>query len=219
MNTRTILMFTVSVASLSSVTFAASGNVATTHQAASIVAQVATTNIPSSVATGLALQAAMTDNSGVLTLDQAIAAALETSPEINQAIMNKEAIEFEREQAQGLYLPRVDIEASAGIRRLENPTRRTLGIEDETLYPLEAGITAEQTLIDFGRRRGELTRQAARTDGAALRRRSTGERADQAADVDRLDCDGCFHAAIAANGHHADFGRSCCRSATEQPEG
>ncbi len=111
----------------------------------------------------------MTDNSGVVTLEQAIAAALETSPEINQAIMNKEAIEFEREQAQGLYLPRVDIEASAGIRRLENPTRRTLGIEDDALYPLEAGITAEQTVIDFGRRHGELLRQAARTDGAALR--------------------------------------------------
>src|SRR3546814_14841978 len=37
------------------------------------------------------------------------------------------------------------------------------------LYPLEAGIRAEQTLIDFGRRRGEKLRQAARVDGAALR--------------------------------------------------
>lgn len=116
-----------------------------------------------------AMQSAGVDYSGTVTLDQAIAAALETSPEINQAIMNKEAIEFEREQAQGLYLPRVDIEASAGIRRLENPTRRTLGIEEDELYPLEAGITAEQTVIDFGRRRGELMRQVARTDGAALR--------------------------------------------------
>jgi outer membrane protein, adhesin transport system len=116
-----------------------------------------------------AMQGATMDYSGAVTLDQAIAAALETSPEINQAIMNKEAIEFEREQAQGLYLPRVDIEASAGIRRLENPTRRTLGIEEDALYPLEAGITAEQTVIDFGRRHGELMRQAARTDGAALR--------------------------------------------------
>ena len=115
------------------------------------------------------MQGAAIDYSGTVTLDQAIAAALETSPEINQAIMNKEAIEFEREQAQGLYLPRVDIEASAGIRRLENPTRRTLGIEEDKLYPLEAGITAEQTVIDFGRRHGELMRQAARTDGAALR--------------------------------------------------
>jgi outer membrane protein, adhesin transport system len=122
-----------------------------------------------SAAPAAAMQAGAMDYSGTVTLEQAIAAALETSPEINQAIMNKEAIEFEREQAQGLYMPRVDIEASAGIRRLENPTRRTLGIADDELYPLEAGITAEQTVIDFGRRHGELLRQAARTDGAALR--------------------------------------------------
>ena len=120
-------------------------------------------------APAVAMQGGAVDYTGTVTLDQAVAAALETSPEINQAIMNKEAIEFEREQAQGLYLPRVDIEASAGIRRLENPTRRTLGIEEDALYPLEAGITAEQTIVDFGRRHGELMRQAARTDGAALR--------------------------------------------------
>lgn len=124
---------------------------------------------PAAIAQGAALQGAAIAYSDTVTLDQAIAAALETNPEVNQAIMNKEAIEFEREQAQGLYLPRVDIEASAGVRRLENPTRRTLGIEEDVLYPLEAGITAEQTIIDFGRRRGELMRQAARTDGAALR--------------------------------------------------
>src|SRR3546814_7990153 len=58
---------------------------------------------------------------------------------------------------------------SAGVRRLENSTRRALGIAGDELYPLEAGIRAEQTLIDFGRRRGEKLRQAARVDGAALR--------------------------------------------------
>ena len=60
-------------------------------------------------------------------LKSAIAAAIDSHPEINQAIQNKEAIEFEREQAKGLYLPRVSVEGSAGIRRLENNTRRTLG--------------------------------------------------------------------------------------------
>lgn len=113
--------------------------------------------------------ATTTEFAGAVSLEQAISAAMETNPEINQAIMNKEAIEFEREQAQGLFLPRVDLEASAGIRRLENGTRRTLGIDDDLLYPVEGMITAEQTLLDFGRRKGELRRQAARTDGAALR--------------------------------------------------
>jgi outer membrane protein, adhesin transport system len=107
--------------------------------------------------------------SGNVSLEDAIGAALETNPEINQAIMNKEAIEFEREQAQGLYLPRVSLEASAGIRRLENPNRRAQGIDNDELYPVEGSVIAEQTVLDFGRRSGELKRQAARTDGAALR--------------------------------------------------
>jgi adhesin transport system outer membrane protein len=83
--------------------------------------------------------------------------------------MNKEAIEAERRQAQGQFLPRLDLEASAGIRRLENTTRRTLGIADNELYPVEAGLRAQWTVFDFGQRRGELLRQAARVDGASLR--------------------------------------------------
>jgi adhesin transport system outer membrane protein len=106
---------------------------------------------------------------GAISLQEAISVAVQSNPEIIQAQMNKEAIEFERKQAQGLYLPRVDLEASAGVRRLENNTRRTLGIADDELYPLEAGISGEWTVLDFGRRRGELLRQAARVDGAALR--------------------------------------------------
>jgi outer membrane protein, adhesin transport system len=133
---------------------------------------------PAPAVSAAAAAAGMVYSSENVTLEQAISAALETNPEINQAIMNKEAIEFEREQAQGLYLPRVDIDASAGVRRLENNTRRTLGIANQELYPLEAGISAEWTMVDFGRRHGELMRQAARTDGAALR---VGERSENVA--------------------------------------
>jgi adhesin transport system outer membrane protein len=49
-----------------------------------------------------------------ITLHEAIAVALESNPEIGQAIENREAIEFELRQARGLYLPSVDLEASAG---------------------------------------------------------------------------------------------------------
>ncbi len=104
-----------------------------------------------------------------VSMQQAIELAMQSNPAILQAQFNKEAIQFEREQAQGMFQPRVDIEASAGIRRLENTTRRNLGIANNELYPLEAGITGEWTAIDFGRRQGELLRQAARVDGASLR--------------------------------------------------
>jgi outer membrane protein, adhesin transport system len=113
--------------------------------------------------------AQMASAGDAVSMRDAIAVATQSNPEINQAQMNKEAIEFERRQAQGLYYPRVDIEASAGVRRLENRTRRDLDIADDRLYPLEFQGRGEWTILDFGRRRGELLRQAARVDGASLR--------------------------------------------------
>jgi len=117
----------------------------------------------------VAISSSANAQGGPVSLQEAITVAVQSNPEILQAQFNKEAIEFERRQAEGLYMPRVDIEASAGVRRLENATRRSLGIADEVLYPVDAGITAEWTVLDFGRRRGELLRQAARVDGASLR--------------------------------------------------
>lgn len=102
-------------------------------------------------------------------LVEAITVAVNSNPQVAQAQYNTEAIQFERKQAQGLYAPRVDVEGSAGIRRLDNASRRAIGLDNQTLYPLEAQVRADWTLIDFGRRRGELLRQAARVDGASLR--------------------------------------------------
>jgi outer membrane protein, adhesin transport system len=104
-----------------------------------------------------------------VSMAEAIKVAVNSNPEIAQAQYNTEAIQMERKQAQGLYAPRVDLEGVAGIRHLDNTTRRSLNINDETLYPREVNARAEWTAIDFGRRRGELLRQAARVDGASLR--------------------------------------------------
>ena len=104
-----------------------------------------------------------------ISMKDAVAVAMQSNPEIEQAQMNKEAIQFERKQAQGRYLPQVSAEASYGVRRLENRTRRTLGIANQRLYPLEGQASATWDLIDFGKRRGELLRQASRVDGASLR--------------------------------------------------
>lgn len=114
-------------------------------------------------------QAALAQDSGVVTMEQAISVAMSSNPTIAQAQYNKEAIQFERKQAQGLYLPRVDLDASAGVRHLDNPTRRSLDLSDKELNPLEAQARGEWVIVDFGRRRGELLRQAARVDGASLR--------------------------------------------------
>ncbi|MEE4317548.1 MAG: TolC family protein [Erythrobacter sp.] len=109
------------------------------------------------------------NEAGPVSMREAIETAIASNPEIAQAQMNTEAIQFEREQAQSLYFPTIDVEASAGVRRLENATRRALGIANNWLNPLEAQVRGDWTLFDFGRRRGELLRQAARVDGASLR--------------------------------------------------
>ncbi len=104
-----------------------------------------------------------------LELKTAVETAMQTHPEINQAVENKTAIEFEREQAQGLFLPQISVEGSVGIRRLENATRKSLGIANQELYPIEGGLRVRQLLYDGGARSNEVKRQASRTDGAAFR--------------------------------------------------
>lgn len=108
-------------------------------------------------------------SANALTLKEAIAVAVESNPEIGQAIENREAIEFELRQAKGLYLPSLDFEASTGVRRLDNESRRALDQEDDALYPNEAGLVLTQKLYDNGARRAEVDRQASRVDGASFR--------------------------------------------------
>jgi adhesin transport system outer membrane protein len=102
-------------------------------------------------------------------LRDAVQAALTTNPQIHQAVANRNATQEERVQAQGLYYPRISVEASAGVRSLRNPTRRSIGIDDETLWPVEGDLILDQLVYDSGGREAEIRRQAARTDAAAAR--------------------------------------------------
>lgn len=102
-------------------------------------------------------------------LREAVQAALITNPEIRQAVSNTVATREERVQAQGLYYPRVSVEGRAGVRQLRNPTRRRIGIDDETLYPIEGNLVVDQLVFDSGGREAQIRREAARTDAAAAR--------------------------------------------------
>jgi adhesin transport system outer membrane protein len=57
-------------------------------------------------------------------LREAVQAALNTNPDIRQAIHNKEATREERRQGEGRYYPTVSVEASSGVRQYRNPSRR-----------------------------------------------------------------------------------------------
>lgn len=110
-----------------------------------------------------------TASASAITLTESVTQAVETNPEIGEAIANREATEFELRQARGLFRPRVDLEASGGVRYLDNESRRFTGQEDDLLYPREVGVVLSQKLFDGFGRRGELERQASRVDGASLR--------------------------------------------------
>lgn len=102
-------------------------------------------------------------------LREAVQSAMQTNPEIRQAVHNKLATKEERKQAEGRWYPTISVEGSAGLRKLRNPTRRSLGIAGERLEPVEGFIIADQLLFDFGERTAEIRHQAARTDAAAAR--------------------------------------------------
>jgi adhesin transport system outer membrane protein len=102
-------------------------------------------------------------------LKDAVTQALSTNPEIRQAVANRQATMEERVQAQGLWYPRVSVEGSVGVRQLRNPTRRSIGLGDQTLYPIEGDLIVDQLLYDSGSREARIRRDAARTDAAAAR--------------------------------------------------
>jgi adhesin transport system outer membrane protein len=102
-------------------------------------------------------------------LREAVQAALSTNPEIRQAVSNTVATREELNQAKGLYYPRISVEGRAGVRSLRNPTRRSIGIADETLWPVEGDLIVDQLVYDSGGREAQIRRDAARSDAAAAR--------------------------------------------------
>ena len=104
-----------------------------------------------------------------MSLKDAVLIAVDSNPEIGQAIENRAATGFELQQALGLYAPRVDLEASTGVELLSNPSRRAAGIDKNLLKPTEVGISVSYDIFDSGFRDAESDKQAARVDGASLR--------------------------------------------------
>ena len=108
-------------------------------------------------------------NANAIDLAEAVEVAVESNPEIGQAVQNREAIEFELRQARGLYLPSIDLESAGGVRRLDSPSRSLLGFDDDLQTPVEGSLVLTQTLYNGGQRRAERDRQASRVDSASFR--------------------------------------------------
>ncbi|OSP53971.1 TolC family protein [Pseudoruegeria sp. SK021] len=104
-----------------------------------------------------------------LTLEDAIRTVLETNPEIGAAEANKQATEFELDQARSFRMPKFELEAWAGSS-FDDGTRSTDA--SSASNPIEGyRVTGRvsQVLYDGFRIRSEIERQAYRVDAAALR--------------------------------------------------
>lgn len=130
----------------------------------------------------MAMSAAMHNPAMAMSVKEAVQIALDSNPEISEAVANREGREFELRQAHGLYLPQVDLEARTGAQRLDSAGTRAGTIREDGVVPSpllnddetyfnrsEANVVVQQLLFDGFNRRGERRHQAARVDSASYR--------------------------------------------------
>lgn len=101
-----------------------------------------------------------------------IAAAVSNNPQIFEAAANRRAVDEELNQARGLYLPRLDLEASAGFQFLNRPGS---DVRNDSRWGDQIGLVGRKTLFDGGFRSAEVEKQTARVGGAAIRVRERSE--------------------------------------------
>lgn len=105
-------------------------------------------------------------------LKSAIAKAVKNNPQIHEAGANRRAVDEELNQARGLYLPRLDLEASAGFAYNHRPGA---SVNQDSRWGDSGGLVSRYTLFDGGYRSAEVDKQSARVGGAALRVRERSE--------------------------------------------
>ncbi|MGI9372538.1 MAG: TolC family outer membrane protein [Hyphomicrobiales bacterium] len=117
----------------------------------------------------------MGTNASAMSMREAVGVAVDSNPEIGEAVANREAIEFELRQGRGLWMPRVDLEASIGGEIRNNRSTRAAGAlgskydQDHVFLRRQASVVVRQLLFDGFGTDAEIERQASRVDGASYR--------------------------------------------------
>lgn len=115
------------------------------------------------------------------TLEETVALALQTNPEVGVVQADREAIDQELRQARAQYLPSVDVRAAYGPEFSNSPatrnrdTRPPGGDASTTLMRAESQLTLSQMLFDGFATRSEVERQLARINSAAYRVQEAAE--------------------------------------------
>lgn len=103
-----------------------------------------------------------------------VAQALTTNPDVAEARNRWLARTEEVRQAEGAFLPSLDLNAGIGYEYTDSPSTRANG-SDRELERRELGLNLRQMLFDGGGTEHEVNRQKARTNSAAARLLSVGE--------------------------------------------
>jgi adhesin transport system outer membrane protein len=101
-------------------------------------------------------------------LEEAVKLSL-SNPEIRAAQANRRAVDQDKREAEGLYYPTVDLRAGMGKGRLDSPTTRASGTDDEWMWRRDASLVIVQRLYDGGKVSNQVERQQARVAAAAAR--------------------------------------------------
>ena len=120
----------------------------------------------------LSLIVEFSNGSLAVSLQEAVQAALLTSPDIGIVAENRRAIDYELKQAWSLFRPQVDLRTATGGQITNSPgTRARLKDFDDkgTVRQLryETGLTIRQMLFDGFAAASEVTHQEARVGAAA----------------------------------------------------
>lgn len=110
-----------------------------------------------------------------LSLQDALKRGLASNPEVGVVENNRQATQEELRQARGLYLPSIDLAASAGTEYTDNNTTRAAGLEDRSRGIYDYSATLTQMLFDGFAAKNETERQQARVRSATYRVNETAE--------------------------------------------
>ncbi|AWB66961.1 channel protein TolC [Saccharobesus litoralis] len=80
-------------------------------------------------------------------LEQTVAVAFNTNPDLKQVYHNYKAVLQEHNVAQSGWYPTLDLEASIGVGRQDSPESRA-SLQNESIKPLSYGLTLSQLLFD-----------------------------------------------------------------------
>ena len=102
-------------------------------------------------------------------LSSVVGTALSSNPDVAEARNRWRARRDEVREAEGGFLPSVDLNAGIGYEYTDSPGTRARGIDSNELTRKELGLNVRQMLFDGWGTESEVERQKARTDSAAAR--------------------------------------------------